>query len=98
MAFLTGLCRTQIKLLLAGGENLLDACRAGNGAVTYDALLTALIGAAAQDLAAAVSAHAITESQARAALEAQRTQIIALLMASHPLIKPPAAAGRSSNS
>jgi hypothetical protein len=77
---------------------LLDACRAGNAAVRYDALLTALIGAAAQDLAAAVSAHAITESQARAALEAKRTQIIALLVASHPLIKPPAAAGESSNS
>lgn len=94
MAVLMGLCRSQIKLLLAGGEDLLAACRAGNAVVTRNELLAALVGTAPQDLAGAVAAHAITAEQAQAALQAQRTQIIALLSAPHPGLGSSAAAGK----
>jgi predicted RNA-binding protein associated with RNAse of E/G family len=52
-----------------------------------------LIGSARQDLAAAVKAGAITGTQADAALQAQRTQIIAMLTSNRPLLKV-AAAGK----
>jgi predicted RNA-binding protein associated with RNAse of E/G family len=52
-----------------------------------------LVGTAAQDLAAAVHAGAITRTQADAALKAQRTRIIAMLTSNRPLLKA-AAAGK----
>jgi hypothetical protein len=81
------LCGRQPKLLLASGQTLLDACRTGHRGLTQDALQNALIGTAAQDLAAAVKAGAITRTQADAALQAQRTQIIQMLTGARPLVK-----------
>jgi hypothetical protein len=81
------LCGRQPKLLLASGTTLLDACQTQRPELTKDALMNALIGTAPQDLAAAVQAGAITRAEATAALQAQRTQIIAMLMSSRPQIK-----------
>jgi hypothetical protein len=75
MRALVRLCQGQPKLLLMRGRTLLSACRAGNPAVSADTLVAALVGSAGQDLADAVAVGAITPAQARAALQAQRTQI-----------------------
>jgi hypothetical protein len=80
------LCGRQPKLLLASGQTVLDACHTKHPGLTKDALVNALIGTAAQDLAAAVRAGAITRTQADAALQAQRTQIIAMLTSNRPLV------------
>jgi hypothetical protein len=81
------LCGRQPKLLFASGQTLLKTCQAQQPGLTEDALVNGLIGTAAQDLAAAVKAGAITRTQADAALHAQRTQIIAMLTSSRPLVK-----------
>jgi hypothetical protein len=81
------LCGRQPKPLLASGETLLNACRVKHLQLTEDALLNALIGTAAQDLASAVKAGAITSSQADAALKAQRAQIVQMLTSPRPLVK-----------
>jgi hypothetical protein len=81
------LCGRQPKQLLASGHTVLDACQTKHPRLTEDALVNALAGSAQQDLAAAVKAGAITRTQADAALLAQRTQIIAMLTASRPLLK-----------
>jgi hypothetical protein len=81
-------------LLLASGPTLLDACHTKYPGLTKDALVNALIGTAAQDLAAAVRAGAITRTQADAALQAQRTQIIAMLTSNRPLVNAAAAGKR----
>lgn len=91
MAALMQLCRSELKPLLSRGETLTDACRAANSGVSQDALMRALVGSARQDLAAAVAARAITPSQARAALQAQRTQIITTISAHRPSVHPIAA-------
>ncbi len=94
-AALTRFCRSQPKLLLTSGHNILDACRTGNPGATYNRLVTTLAGSARQDLAAAVRANAITRTQADTALRAQHAEINRMLLATHPLPSPPAAAGKS---
>jgi hypothetical protein len=88
------LCGSQAKLLLSRGESLLKACRAGNPAITPNTLIYALTGSVRQDLAAAVAAGEITQAQARAALLAQRAQIVTIVTAGGPSVKPPAASGK----
>jgi hypothetical protein len=78
-------CGSQLKQQLAAGQSLLDVCRATNPALTENALINALIGNAPQDLAAAVGAQVITRGQADAALNAQRSQIVALLTSHGPV-------------
>jgi hypothetical protein len=78
-------CGSQLKQQLAAGQSLLDICRATNPALTENALINALIGSAPQDLAAAVAAQAITRGQADAALQAQRSQIVAMLTSRNPV-------------
>jgi hypothetical protein len=84
------LCGRQPKLLLASGEPLLEACQAQHPGLSEDTLVSALAGTAAQDLAVAVKASAITPAQAEAALQAQRAQIIAMVTSDRPLVKVPA--------
>jgi hypothetical protein len=94
MSAFAQLCRSQPKkLLLAEGQSLLDACRAGNPAVTRHTLVDTLVGTAPQDLAAAVRERAISETQAHAALEALRAQMVTLT-AAHPVISPAPPAGK----
>jgi hypothetical protein len=81
------LCGRQPKLLLVSGKPLLDTCKTHRPGLTEDALVNALIGTAAQDMAAAVKAGAITRAQADAALRAQRTRIIKMLTINRPLLK-----------
>jgi hypothetical protein len=85
MADVAPRCGSQLKQQLAAGQSLLDICRATNPTLTEDALINALIGSAPQDLAAAVAAQAITRGQADAALQAQRSQIVAMLTSRNPV-------------
>jgi hypothetical protein len=90
---LPGLCRRQPKHLFASGQTVLKTCQTQHPGLTEQALVNALIGSARQDLAAAVKAGAITRTQADAALQAQRAQIVAMLTSNRPLVKA-AAAGK----
>jgi hypothetical protein len=81
-------CGSQLKQQLSAGQSLLDICRATNPALTENTLINALIGSAPQDLAAAVAAQAITRGQAEAALQAQRSQIVAMLTSTNPAAQP----------
>ena len=87
-------CGSQLKQRLAAGQSLLDSCRATNPALTENALINALIGSAPRDLAAAVAAQAITRGQADAALQAQRSQIVAMLTSKNPVGKPVGSPGK----
>jgi hypothetical protein len=88
------LCGSQLKLQLAAGQSLLDICRATNPLLTKDALINALIGSTPQDLATAVAARAITRGQADAALQAQRSQIVAMLTSKNPAGTPMGSPGK----
>jgi hypothetical protein len=87
---LPALCGRQPKLLFASGQTVLSVCQTQHPGLTEDALVNALIGSAPRDLNAAVKAGAITTSQAHAALQAQRRQIMTMLMSPRPLVKAPA--------
>jgi hypothetical protein len=87
-------CGSQLKLRLAAGQSLLDICRATNPALTENALINALIGSAPQDLAAAVADQVITRGQADAALQTQRSQIVAMLTSHSPVAKPMGSPGK----
>jgi hypothetical protein len=87
-------CGSQLKQQLAAGQSLLDVCRATNPALTENALINALIGNAPRDLAAAVAAKAITRGQANAALQAQRSQIVAMLTSKNPVVEPTGSPGK----
>jgi hypothetical protein len=72
---------------------VLKICQTQHPALAEDTLVNALVGSAPQDLSAAVKAGAITKTQAEAALQAQRTEIIAMLTSNRPRMKL-AAAGK----
>ena len=87
-------CGSQLKQRLAAGQSLLDICRATNPALTENALINALIGSAPRDLAAAVAAQAITRGQAAVALQAQQSQIVAMLTSRNPVVEPTGSPGK----